>query len=53
MLAHVTAIVPSTVAKVLYSDPATTKEPTREIPLIAFVPAMSGVWSSGGTLSIT
>jgi hypothetical protein len=41
------------VLSVPWSDPAATSDPTREIPEIALVADMSGVWRSGGTRVMT
>ena len=53
MVAEATAMVPSTVLTVPWSDPAATSDPTSEIPEIALVADMSGVCSSGGTRVMT
>ncbi len=34
-------------------EPAATSDATSEMPLMAFVPLMSGVWRSGGTREMT
>ena len=54
--AHVampTAMQPRTFAARLWCAPAETMDPTREMPLIALVPLMSGVWRSAGTREMT
>src|SRR5688500_16051649 len=53
MVAAVTAMKPSQVATSPRSEPASTSEPTSEIPEMALVADISGVCSSGGTRVIT
>src|SRR5207253_2866990 len=52
-VAHTTATKPRIVATLFARDPAAMSEPTSEIPEIAFVAAINGVCSSGGTREIT
>jgi hypothetical protein len=52
-VAATTAMNPRIVATVDARDPAAISDPTREIPDIAFVAAINGVCSSGGTREIT
>ena len=53
LVAQTTAMNPSIVATRLCAAPAAMSEPTSEMPEIAFVAAMSGVCSSGGTREMT
>ena len=53
VVAAQTATKPRMVLTLLCCDPAATKDPTREIPLMAFVPLMSGVCRRAGTREIT
>ncbi len=53
IVAAVTAIVPSTVLTTLRPAPAATSDPTSEMPEMAFVADMSGVWRSGGNCELT
>ncbi len=53
IVAAVTAMTPRIVLVALYFAPAVTSEPIREMPEIAFVADMSGVWRSGGTREMT
>ena len=52
-VAHTTAMKPSSVATRFWCEPAAMSEPTSEIPEIAFVAAISGVWSKAGTREMT
>ena len=52
-VAHTTAMNPRSVATRLCCAPAMISEPTSEMPEIAFVAAINGVCSSGGTFEIT
>ena len=49
VLEQATAIRPNVVLRGSWAAPATSRDPTSEIPDIALVADMSGVWSSGGT----
>src|SRR5207302_6925506 len=48
-----TAKKPSAVLTLSYPAPATTSEPTSEMPEMALVADISGVWRSGETREIT
>jgi hypothetical protein len=50
---QVTATNPKAVLSRLWPAPATRSDPTREIPDIALVADMRGVWRRGGTREIT
>ena len=53
IVAAVTATTPRIVLVRLYFAPAVTIDPISEMPEIAFVADMSGVWRSGGTREMT
>ena len=53
LVAQTTAMKPRIVATLFLAEPAAISDPTSEMPEIAFVAAMSGVCSSGGTREIT